>query len=226
MGTYETPGDYPISSSYSDHKNRNPPSKEPGTDFALPYGTDIRMAESGVIVIVDNSSAGAEGRRLELIMDNGEVIDYLHCSKIMGVWNQRVKRGQTGIALSGASGNGQDWYYGPHVHVTRRATPGLPYASAIDFMAAVGSPTGGGDKPFIPTTKDEFTMNWALLRYSFKGSNKDNTLLLVNLSEGTIYDLGNDEQSALRAYYANNFPWQTIAEPEWTNRFSKFKYLN
>ena len=153
---YMTPGDYPISSTYQEHKTRNPPSKEPGTDFALPYGTDIRMAESGVIVIVDNDNSGAEGRRLELIMDNGEVIDYLHCAHISGKFNQRVKKGQKGIALSGASGNGQDWYYGPHTHVTRRAVPGLPYASSIDFMLAVdGTPSGGGGKPFINQEDDD-----------------------------------------------------------------------
>jgi hypothetical protein len=155
-GTYVTPADVSISSSWQDHKSRNPPSKEPGTDFNTPYGTDIRMAESGVIVITDNDNGGAEGRRLELIMDNGEVIDYLHLSKIMGKWNQRVKKGQTGIALSGASGNGSDWYYGPHVHVTRRATTGMPYASAIDFMLAVGgNPSGGGGSPFILKEDDE-----------------------------------------------------------------------
>jgi hypothetical protein len=152
---YMTPGDFPISSSYDDHKNRKPASREPGTDFALPYGTDIRMAESGVIVITDNDNNGAEGRRLELIMDNGEVIDYLHCSKIMGKWNQRVVKGQTGIALSGASGMGKDWFYGPHTHVTRRATPGLPYASSIDFMLAVDNGTTTGNETPI---KEEITM--------------------------------------------------------------------
>lgn len=150
--SYMTPGDFPISSTYDDHKNRKPASREPGTDFALPYGTDIRMAESGVIVITDNDNNGAEGRRLELIMDNGEVIDYLHCSKIMGKWNQRVVKGQTGIALSGASGMGKDWYYGPHTHVTRRATPGLPYASSIDFMLAVdngNTANNGNETPIL-----------------------------------------------------------------------------
>jgi murein DD-endopeptidase MepM/ murein hydrolase activator NlpD len=191
-GTYVTPADVSISSSWQDHKNRNPPSKEPGTDFNTPYGTDIRMAESGVIVIVDNDNSGAEGRRLELIMDNGEVIDYLHCSKIMGVWNQRVTRGQTGIALSGASGNGSDHYYGPHVHVTRRTTPGLPYASSVDFMEAVGSPAGGGDTPFNPNNlTPEEIMNPILLQIDPK---VDGRFVLIEYTKGTYWAVNNGWQ--------------------------------
>jgi murein DD-endopeptidase MepM/ murein hydrolase activator NlpD len=148
--TYVTPADVTVSASWQAHKDRNPPSKEPGTDYNTPYGTDIRMAGNGTIVITDSDPSGAEGRRLELIMDNGQVIDYLHLASIQGKYGQKVVKGQRGIAISGASGNGKDWYYGPHVHVTLRAVPGLPYAQSIDFEKYLdnnNTPAGGGDIP-------------------------------------------------------------------------------
>ena len=53
---------------------------------------------------------------------------------------QRVSRGQ-GIAVSGASGYGDNWYYGPHVHVSLWERPGMPFNQTIDFMNCVGGGT-------------------------------------------------------------------------------------
>lgn len=230
MTGYLTPADVGVSDNYQKHLERN--SKEPGTDYKTAYGTDCRMPGNGVIAIVDNSSAGAEGRRLEINMDNGEVIDMIHGARINARVGDRVTRGQKGIFISGASGNGVDWYYGPHVHVTRRASKGLPYKKSIDFELAVdnGSTAGGGSKPFTPPvtllSKDEFTMEYALLVYVNKNlPEKDNTLLLVNLKDKTIIDLGNSQASAVRAYYANNFSYQFISYEEWDMKFQDFKYI-
>lgn len=128
---YSAPADVSISDDYYDHKARN--SKEPGTDYETPYGTDIRMADNGYISYIDNSNSGAEGRRLRIQLDNGQVVDYIHLSRIYGHINQRVEHGQRGIALSGASGYDNDWYYGAHVHVTLRPDKYAPYTSSIDF---------------------------------------------------------------------------------------------
>jgi peptidoglycan hydrolase-like protein with peptidoglycan-binding domain len=136
---YVTPADVGISDNWQDHKDRD--SAEPGTDYVTDYGTDCRIAGDGVVQYVDNSNGGAEGRRLQVNMDNGEVIDYIHGSWIDAHEGQRVSRGQTGIFYSGASGFGEDWYYGPHVHVTRRLYDGGPYWDTVDFEDAVG---GGG----------------------------------------------------------------------------------
>lgn len=164
--TYITPADVPISATWQDHKNRNPPSKEPGTDFATPYGTNLRMPGNGVITIVDNDPSGAEGRRLEMLMDNGEIIDYIHLDSIQGTVGENFTKGQLGLCISGASGNGVNWFYGPHVHVTRRAHGGIPYADSIDFMLAVdATPAGGGGTPFTPTIPEEY-MSYSIVPFA------------------------------------------------------------
>lgn len=139
---YETPADVGISDDWQDHVNRK--SVEPGTDYKTPYGTDLRMPGDGVVVYADNSNAGADGRRLEINMDDGRVIDLIHLSQVNVKSGTRVSRGQTGVCLSGASGYGSDWYYGPHVHVTLRARTGLPLHQTLDFELYVG------DEPHVP----------------------------------------------------------------------------
>jgi murein DD-endopeptidase MepM/ murein hydrolase activator NlpD len=128
---YVTPADVAVSDNWQAHVDRN--SKEPGTDYMTEFGTDLRMPGNGVITKVDNDPNGAEGRRLEMTMDNGQVIDFIHGYWIHGYPGQRISKGQYGIFISGASGYGQDYYYGAHVHVTLRATQGLPYSNTLDF---------------------------------------------------------------------------------------------
>lgn len=192
--TYIAPADVSISSSWQDHKNRQPPSKEPGTDYNVPYGTDYRMAANGVIVVVDNNNAGAEGRRLEINLDDGRVIDYLHNSHINGKIGQRVIAGQTGIALSGASGNGSDRYYGPHVHVTLRDRVGVPYANSIDFEPFTHS-------DIHVNTKEEEIMFIANVKGSFylivpSGNQKPNAVVL-----------GGDSGASTSGIPIVNFTW-------------------
>lgn len=134
--SYCTPADVGISDDRAAHLARG--SAEPGTDYKTAYGTDLRAPGGGRIIGVDHSPGGPEGRRLTFLMDNGEVIDWIHLSGISASPGQRVEWGQTGIARSGASGFGRDWYYGPHLHVTRRARVGLPYSQTLDFEDALG----------------------------------------------------------------------------------------
>jgi murein DD-endopeptidase MepM/ murein hydrolase activator NlpD len=136
--TYKLPCDAPVSASWQDHKNRNPPSGEPGTDYACAYGTDLAFAGAGVVSVIDTSPDGAEGRRLSIDLDDGRRVSYIHLSAIFAYLGQRVDRGQTGVIWSGASGNGSDWYYGPHVHVSLWERPGMSYSQTIDFGELAG----------------------------------------------------------------------------------------
>ena len=128
----------PVSDTYWGHRNRNPPSPEPGTDYELPFGSSFPVAWDGTVAIVDHSNGGGEGRRLSIDLDDGRRVSYIHLSQIWGWVGQRVTRGQDAPALSGASGNGEDWFYGPHVHVTLHERPGMPYWDSIDFELHVG----------------------------------------------------------------------------------------
>lgn len=141
---YITPADVNISDHRSDHVARG--SLEPGTDYMTAYGTDLRMPASGTIVYVDNDPSGAEGRRLQINLDDGRVIDMIHLAQITANRGDRVSAGQRGVCLSGASAYGKDRYHGPHVHVTLRARPGLPFSNTLDFESYLG----GSDVPDFP----------------------------------------------------------------------------
>ncbi|MDY0984779.1 M23 family metallopeptidase [Microbacterium sp. CFBP9023] len=146
-GTYLRPcGIVPISSSWMGHRNRNPPSGEPGTDYAVVRGTPIRAATSGVIVDRKDSTTTATGRYLALRTDDGNYIRYLHLQSSTVPLGARVSRGQL-IAYSGASGFGSETGYGPHVHVSLwiGGTPlQLGFTNSVDFENYV---EGGPIKP-------------------------------------------------------------------------------
>ncbi|MGK3950189.1 M23 family metallopeptidase [Microbacterium sp. K2] len=135
-GTYLRPcGDVRISSSWQGHKNRTPPSGEPGTDYAVTTGTQIRAAANGVIVDRKDSTTTATGRYLALRTDDGNYIRYLHLQSSLVPLGARVARGQV-IAYSGASGFGSETGYGPHVHVSLwiGGTPlQLGFTNSVDF---------------------------------------------------------------------------------------------
>lgn len=146
-GNYVAPANVRVSCSWQCHKNRRPPSPEPGTDYATAYGTDLAMAGNGRVVGVDNSPSGAEGRRLSIHLDDGRRVDYIHLSRIRVRVGDRVKRGQKGVANSGASGFGNNWYYGAHVHVSLWNQFGMPMNQTIDFEKYVGTPTPPKPEP-------------------------------------------------------------------------------
>lgn len=135
-GTYLRPcGDVRISSTWQGHRNRTPPSGEPGTDYAVAVGTPIRAAADGVIVDRKDSTTTATGRYLALRSDDGNYIRYLHLRSSSVLPGTRVARGQV-IAYSGASGFGSEAGYGPHVHVSLwiGGTPlQLGFTNSVDF---------------------------------------------------------------------------------------------
>ena len=129
---YLRPVDAPISASWQDHKNRNPPSGEPGVDYACSYGTIIIAAGNGVIADLTYSNGGGTGRFVAIDLDDGKRIRYLHLSDIYCSVGDRVVQGQ-GIAVSGASGYGNDWHYGPHVHATLFPEQWYDWSNTLDF---------------------------------------------------------------------------------------------
>lgn len=143
-------GNAAISSSWQDHKNRRPPSVEPGTDYACPYGTPVRAPQAGVVDApygVDNSAEGAAGRAVMLHFDDGNWGRALHLSRILVKPGQRVAQGEV-IAYSGASANGRDWGVGPHCHWsfwpgrgnTAPSPGGTPTADFEAFLARQAQP--------------------------------------------------------------------------------------
>lgn len=138
MTGYQRPVTDPVSSSWADHKYRDPPSSEPGTDYACAYGTWILAADSGVIIDLQTGNGGGTGRYVTIGLDDGNTVRYLHLSEIAVGLGTRVARGDA-IAISGASGYGNDWHYGPHVHTTLWIGPAWE-SPTVDFDTYVGEP--------------------------------------------------------------------------------------
>ena len=80
-----------------------------GIDVAAPMGTEIEAAAAGVVLGVKWEEG--YGNLLTIDHGYGVVTRYAHCSKILVVRGQHVKRGQK-IALVGSTGEST----GPHVH--------------------------------------------------------------------------------------------------------------
>jgi hypothetical protein len=128
-----------ISSSWADHKKRQPPSQEPGTDYACAYGSTVVAPGDGVVFAVQTSPANATGRFVAIDLNDGRRVRSLHLSQVSVGVGQHVSQGQK-IGVSGASANGKEWGVGAHTHESLFATHsynGFGPNSTIDFEAAV-----------------------------------------------------------------------------------------
>ncbi|ORT58998.1 M23 family metallopeptidase [Streptomyces sp. CB03238] len=102
--------------------------KHSGQDFAVPVGTVVKAAHSGVVVKAGPNGGGdgpAYGNAIVVKHANGTYSQYAHLSKINVHIGETVKTGET-IARSGNTGNSS----GPHLHFEIRTTPN--YGSALN----------------------------------------------------------------------------------------------
>jgi murein DD-endopeptidase MepM/ murein hydrolase activator NlpD len=155
---YVRPVDAPVSASWQDHKDRTPPSSEPGTDYACAYDTPVRCAGDGYVTDLTTSTAGGTGRFLTVDLDDGRRVRYLHlASHAVGIgW--RVGRGQI-IAHSGASGFGNNWGYAPHLHTTLFPYHAYDFDQTQDFEQYIEEddmPLTPADKQIIKDSMFEF----------------------------------------------------------------------
>ncbi|MFF4233865.1 M23 family metallopeptidase [Streptomyces sp. NPDC001820] len=110
-------------------------SKHSGQDFAVPVGTPVKAAHSGVVVKAGPNGGGdgpAYGNAIVVKHSNGTYAQYAHLSKINVTVGKSVKTGQS-IARSGNTGNSS----GPHLHFEIRTTPN--YGSAVNPAAYLRS---------------------------------------------------------------------------------------
>jgi murein DD-endopeptidase MepM/ murein hydrolase activator NlpD len=128
-----------ISSSYQSHKDRNPTSRNPGTDYAVATGTPVKAIADGTITGIVETIRGAGGRMIFQSFPGGFNADYLHLSRIDVAVGQEVKQGQV-IGLSGGSGLGSEAGYGAHLHLSFRkgGTPSMGVGN-LDFETFVTS---------------------------------------------------------------------------------------
>ena len=127
-----------VSDDFADHVARG--SVNPGTDYTAGYGSSVVSVASGTVTDADNSPSGGGGRTVHVDHDDGSGADYLHLDQAVVGVGQRVSQGQL-LAYSGASGNGSDWYYGPHLHISFRYNHAHGYGNSgnVDFDAIMRS---------------------------------------------------------------------------------------
>jgi hypothetical protein len=159
MMAYAYPDGTYVSASWQSHKDRTPPSAEPGTDYGCAYGTPILAPDAGRVRYVQTSPAGGTGRYVWMDLDDGRSARALHLSRVDVAAGTRVSKGQR-LGLSGASGYGSDYYYGPHEHQTLLPTTTTALAQSIDFALYVG--TDPDPAPPKPKTEDEMILIEAL----------------------------------------------------------------
>ena len=154
MSAWIRPVEGKITDSFEGHKNRKTnPSRNPGTDYGVAFGTAVAAIGDGVISGVVPTFAGSGGRMIFQDFPSGHRADYLHLSRIDVVQGQEVKKGQI-IGLSGASGLGKEYGYGPHLHLSfrfgGRPTMGAGNIDFEAFLAQQGAAPAAPAKPAKP----------------------------------------------------------------------------
>ena len=120
MATWIRPVEGNITDSFDGHKGRtNPPSRNPGTDYGVPFGTVVVAPADGTVTGIVSTFRGSGGRMIFMSVPGGFNADFLHLSAIDVIEGQEVKQGQR-IGLSGASGLGSERGYGAHLHLSFR----------------------------------------------------------------------------------------------------------
>jgi murein DD-endopeptidase len=108
-----------VSSSFDDHKERTPPSGNPGTDYPCPVGMNAVAVADGKVVAIKTNTSGGAGRFVVLDHGRGWSTEYFHLSRVLVRVGQKVKQGKH-IAETGASGFGREYGYAPHLHLILR----------------------------------------------------------------------------------------------------------
>lgn len=142
-GPYRIPGaTRNVSDNFADHIARG---SMGGTDFTDGYGTVMHAMADGTVIAVDNNPSGSGGRMVTIMHDDGNQTEELHGDTITAFRGMRVQKGEQ-IGISGASGFGQNWYYGPHIHAHGISPQGVrfdvePYLDGTTGAGLPGSST-------------------------------------------------------------------------------------
>ena len=162
-GPYVVPGvTSNISDDFATHLARG---SAGGDDFTDGYGTRMQAIQGGTVIAVDNNPSGSGGRMVTVLGDDGNQFEELHADRITAFRGQRREQ-RDELGISGASGFGQDWYYGPHIHVHAIDPAGRRF-SIVPYLG--GGFAGGTTTPFP--------------------SQKDHTMLLFNRTESKPYPI-------------------------------------
>jgi murein DD-endopeptidase len=139
-----------VTSSFQAHKDRNPSSRNPGTDYGVATGTPVKAIHDGMVTGTVETFRGAGGRMVFQSLPGGHNADYLHLSRIDVKTGDQIKQGQI-IGLSGGSGLGSETGYAPHLHLAfRRGGTSTMGVGNIDYEAFLSSNGVAAPAPAAP----------------------------------------------------------------------------
>jgi hypothetical protein len=146
-----------VSDSFQDHVARG--SVNPGTDYTSAYGDDVVSVAAGTVTDASNDPGGGGGRTVHVNHDDGTGADYLHLAGVAVSAGQWVAQG-TRLGDSGASGYGDDWYYGAHLHISFRPNHYEGYGNSgnQDFNAIMAGQAGAAGPDTDLAQKEDIEM--------------------------------------------------------------------
>lgn len=161
-----------VSDNFQAHKDRTPPSVNPGTDYTCGYGSTVVAVKAGTVNLADNSNDGSGGRMIGINHGDGSVTQYLHLSQVLVGVGQWVEQGQE-IARSGASGFGSDWGYGAHLHLALKISgTNVDFENYVD-RAAGAQPNNGAWEWWLPSSDVQLAVQQQLASRGLYGGALD-----------------------------------------------------
>lgn len=214
-----------ISDSWQGHKDRKPPSVEPGTDYRAPVGTPFYPILPGTVIGIHTAPTGASGRALMMSHGGGVYSRYLHDSDFHVGVGDYVNQ-STSIGDTGASANGSNSGVGAHLHLTywegqgnHVPTPGS--TPTQDFEAAYArqhaTPADTDSVPFDPTQEDD-DMPIVILQRNNSALTKS---LYDTRSGKAVRAISKDENNAFRAAETGAVVYVTVSDAEYSERGGK-----
>ena len=190
MSSWIRPVEGKITDSFEGHKNRAKPAANPGIDYGVAFGTGVKAVADGVVSGVVPTFTGSGGRMIFLDFPSGHRADYLHLSRIDVLQGQEVKQGQI-IGLSGASGLGKEYGYGPHLHfsfrVGGRPTMGAGNIDYEAFLSQQGAAPAAPKAPKAPEAPKPATKPATTGTYTVKSG--DNLTKIAKTNGTTVAKL-------------------------------------
>lgn len=183
-----------VSDNFQAHKDRTPPSVNPGTDYTCGYGSTVVAVKAGTVNLADNSNDGSGGRMIGINHGDGSVTQYLHLSQVLVGVGQWVEQGQE-IARSGASGFGSDWGYGAHLHLALKISgTNVDFENYVD-RAAGSQPNNGAWEWWLPSSDVQLAVQQQLASRGLYGGALDGDI-------GPISTTAIQQELANAGYYS------------------------
>jgi len=189
MATWIRPVEGNITDSFDGHRGRtNPPSRNPGTDYGVPFGTVVKAPADGTVTGVVPTFRGSGGRMIFMSFPGGFNADFLHLHTIEVIEGQQVKQGQR-IGLSGASGLGSERGYGAHLHFSFRkgGSPTMGIGN-LDFEKFIQESSVAPAKPAAPA-KPKATAKPKKAKKTYTVVKGDNLTKIAKAHGSTVAEL-------------------------------------